>query len=202
MRTKLPHLFYQSNDVVSKSRDLIGKVLYTSIDGNITAGIITESEAYRGREDRACHGKICTPRTQIMYGPWWHAYVYLCYGIHILFNIVTNQAWNADGILIRSIHPIQWINNIQQRIGSIWSEKYLINGPGKVSKAMGIQLSDYGSDLTWDHIWLEDIGLRYTDEQLQIWPRVGIDYAWDDALLPWRFQLLNLDTTSTKLLES
>jgi len=201
MWTKLTHSYYQQTDVVALARDLLGKMLYTKIDNKITAWIITETEAYRGYEDCACHSHIkrCTPRTQVMFEDWGHAYVYLCYGVHIMFNIVTNHTDHADAILIRAIHPIIWMDLIQARIGSVWSDIYFINWPGKVTKAMGITRSDYGIDLTWDRIWLEDVWVIVDHNDVSIWPRVWIDYAWDDALLPRRFQLLNSPTTSAKL---
>lgn len=193
MWNKIPYAYYHTEDVVWLAQDLLGKVLCVQGEQWYCEAIITETEAYSGRNDKACHSNEnkCTPRTRIMYAYGWHAYVYLCYGIHILFNIVTNQQWSADAILIRAVHPITGLDIIQDRIGSVWKETYKINGPGKVSKALGITLEDYGCDLTRDRIWLEDHSIIVHHEDVIIWPRVGIDYAWEDAFLPWRFQLLS-----------
>lgn len=189
MENKLPRSFYMRDNVVVIAKDLIGKVLYTNIDGTITAWIITETEAYRWTWDRACHGRICTPRTQVMFGEWWFTYTYLCYGIHILFNIVTNVAWKSDAILIRAIQPTIGIEKMLERQNKKWVTLNMTTWPGKVTKALWIKISHYGTDLTWDTIWVEEWPEKIVDEDIIIWPRVWVDYAWEDALLPWRFRL-------------
>lgn len=185
----LPRSFYTKDNVVDIARSLIWKVLYTNIDGIITGWIITETEAYRWEWDRACHGRICTPRTQVMFGEWWHVYTYLCYGIHVLFNVVTNIAGKSDAILIRAIEPIEWIEHMLKRLHKTWVTLNMTTWPWKVSKALWITLTHYWADLQWNIIRIEEWPKDISSDELLIWPRVWVDYAWEDALLPWRFRL-------------
>ena len=182
---KLTKDFYERENVVEIARDLIGKVLYTNFEEGVSAGIIVETEAYNGRNDKACHafGKR-TKRTEVMYGPGGTAYVYLCYGIHHLFNIVTNIKGQADAVLIRAIEPLSGIELMESRRNMKRSKTAMTSGPGVVSKALGIGMSHYGVDLSGDSIWLEEENL--SDFQVEARKRVGVDYAEEDALLPWR----------------
>ncbi|MCS7004693.1 MAG: DNA-3-methyladenine glycosylase [Cytophagales bacterium] len=187
----LPRNFYERNDVVLIAQELIGKTLCTlSEEGIFTSGMITETEAYCGATDKACHAYLNkkTKRTQVMFGKGGTAYVYLCYGIHALFNVVTNAEGFADAVLIRSIQPLEGIEIMKQRRKG--AKGYaLTTGPGAVSAALGIKTSDYGTDLTLPkRIWIEDAP-NVPLEELIISPRVGIEYAQEDALLPWRFRL-------------
>src|SRR5687768_4007664 len=101
---KLQRPFYARPEVEIIAQELLGKYLFTQINGVRTGGIITETEAYSGTNDKACHSNNKrTPRTEVMYGPPGHAYVFLIYGMYNLFNIVTNQKGNADAVLIRAI---------------------------------------------------------------------------------------------------
>lgn len=196
---KLPRAFYEREDVVHIARELLGKVLVTHIDGTLTAGKIVETEAYNGRCDRACHAYSAgkTNRTRVMYGPGGFVYVYLCYGIHHLFNIVTNREGLADAVLIRAIEPIEGIEHMLKRRNKTKLERSVSGGPGLVSKALGISLAHYGEDLTENTIWVEDQGVRVTSSEIIASPRVGVDYAGEDALLPWRFRIKNNAFTST-----
>ena len=156
---KLPIAFYRRDNVVSLSRDFLGKVLYSRLDGNVTAGIITETEAYNGISDKASHafGGRRTSRTEIMYAPGGLAYVYLCYGIHSLFNIVTGKKDVPQAILVRAVYPIvgeEAMRLRRRRPGSATAE--LCIGPGTVTQALGIHYSDTGKDLRGDEIWIED----------------------------------------------
>ena len=182
---KLPRSFYQNEDVVQIAKDLLGKVLVTQVDGIITAGKIVETEAYCGRGDKACHanGKR-TPRTEIMYGDGGKAYVYLCYGIHHLFNVVTNVEGQADAVLIRALEPLQGVDVMQERRN--FTKAKLASGPGTLSQAMGIHVSMTGEDLCGDTIW---IVANSVDETIEILAdtRIGVEYAEEDALKPWRF---------------
>lgn len=189
MPTILPSSFFAGNDVTRITHSLLGKVLCTRINGSLTSGIIVEAEAYNGRIDRACHAypNIRTPRTSIIYGKPGMAYVYLCYGIHHLFNIVTNREGLADAILIRAIEPLEGIEEMQLRRKKKVLNPSLTNGPGKLSQALGITTSHYGVDLTGQTIWIEDRGYRYPEESIAASARIGVDYAGEDALLPWRF---------------
>ena len=117
---KLRKSFYERDNVVEIAKDLLGKYLFTNINGELTGGKIVETEAYNGLNDRACHAyQKRTPRTEVMYGEGGKAYVYLCYGIHHLFNIVTNKKGYADAVLIRGLQPVEGINVMKERLSSI-----------------------------------------------------------------------------------
>jgi DNA-3-methyladenine glycosylase len=168
----------------------LGKVLCTNFDGKLTSGIIVETEAY-SQSEKACHafGGKRTPRTEVFYNDGGLSYVYLCYGIHYLFNIITNDADTADAVLVRAIEPIDGVDIMLQRRGMTKMEYRIAAGPGSVSKALGLTKHHNGIDLTEDHIWVEKRGIRYTDDQIIASPRVGVDYAGDDAFLPWRYRV-------------
>jgi DNA-3-methyladenine glycosylase len=186
---KLPVSYYHNPDVVALSRDLIGKYLFTCIDGVITGGYIVETEAYNGVIDRASHayGNRFTPRTKTMYQAGGVAYVYLCYGIHEMFNIVTNVEGNPNAILIRAIQPTEGLEAMQVRRNMPVVKPIITMGPGSVAKALGISRAINAYSLQGDTIWIEDRGLTFPDESVAAVPRVGVDYAGEDALLPYRF---------------
>lgn len=186
MGLKLDATYFQQNDVVSLAKDLIGKRLVSCLGAIRTSGLITETEAYRGWGDKACHAHLQkrTQRTAVMYEPGGVAYVYLCYGIHDLFNIVTNVKDQADAILIRAIQPEEGIATMLNRRAKEKADRSLAAGPGNLSKALGISTKDYGISLEGNLLFLEDIGLKPAVESRK---RIGIDYAEEDALLPWRF---------------
>lgn len=176
-------------DVVKLARELLGKHLYTDLGGRITGGIITETEAYEGVTDRASHawnGRR-TPRTEVMFAGGGVAYIYLCYGIHSLFNIVTNREGVPHAVLIRGIRPTEGIGIMLGRAGKNRLTKDFGSGPGKVSRILGIHYSMSGVPLTGDRIWLEDRGLRFPPQDIVNTTRIGVDYAGPDALLPYRF---------------
>lgn len=181
--------FYLNEDVVEVAQLLIGKVLHTRLDGQHTAGIITETEAYNGIVDKASHayGNRRTARTEVMYKRGGCAYVYLCYGIHSLFNVVTNQSGIPHAVLVRAIRPLEGIPIMEARRRQHASNKRFSSGPGSVSQAMGIHFSHTGLSLTGNKIWIADTGIRYSPSQLKATPRIGVDYAGEDALLPYRF---------------
>lgn len=189
---KLPKDFYLRDDVVQISKDLLGKHLYTCIDGQLTAGIITETEAYAGAIDKASHayGSRRTARTETMFAEGGISYVYLCYGIHSLFNVVTNQKDIPHAVLIRGIKPIEGIETILARRNSNKLKKDLTIGPGKVSLALGINYKRHDNlNLLGRKIWIEDRGIKVKDKEITVGPRVGVGYAGNDALLPYRFQI-------------
>jgi DNA-3-methyladenine glycosylase len=193
---KLPVSFYSRRDVIKIAFELIGKYLYTNIDGIFTGGIITETEAYNGEIDRASHayGGRRTARTEIMYNAPGHAYVYLIYGIHSLFNVVTNQAGIPHAVLIRALYPTEGIEQmIIRRKVKTAKPVELCLGPGTVSQALGIHFSMTGTLLTGDRIWIEDKGLKIPKSKIQIGPRIGVDYAGEDASLPYRFRILHTE---------
>ncbi len=186
---KLPDTYYHSDDVVAISRDLLGKYLFTCVDGVITGGYITETEAYKGIVDRASHafGNRKTPRTQTMFLQGGITYVYLCYGIHEMFNIVTSAEGQPHAILIRAIEPTEGLETMLQRRKMEKLKPNITSGPGSVAKALGISRIINAVSLQSDTIWIEDQGLNFADEAVAAVPRVGVDYAGDDALLPYRF---------------
>jgi DNA-3-methyladenine glycosylase len=199
---KLPLSYYQQDDVVAVAKDLIGKKIVSNIDGKYCSGIITETEAYRGVLDKACHAHLgrFTDRTKIMYENGGVAYVYLCYGIHNLFNIITNTDAQADAILIRAAEPLEGIDHMLQRRGKDKLDKTLTSGPGNFSKAFGLDRSHYGADLTGDLVWIEKLEKsRFRESGIAISKRIGIDYAEEDADLPWRFYLADSKYISKRL---
>ena len=186
---KLPESYYLNSDVVALSRDLIGKYIYSNLDGGLTGGIIVETEAYNGTIDKASHayGNRLTPRTQTMYKQGGIAYVYLCYGIHEMLNIVTSFEGQPHAILIRAIDPTVGLDIMQYRRNMAIIKSNITSGPGSVAKALGVSRNINAISLQSDILWIEDEGLDYTDEEVAAVPRVGVDYAGQDALLPYRF---------------
>ncbi|MDZ7605970.1 MAG: DNA-3-methyladenine glycosylase [Cyclobacteriaceae bacterium] len=186
--TKLDISWYLSDSVEEMARELLGKYLCTNIDGNIVKGMIVETEAYCGRDDKACHtnNNRRTKRNEIMYASGGHAYVYLCYGIHHLFNVVTNREGYADAVLIRALEPVLGMEPMMLRRNMIKPEKRLTSGPGALSQAMGISLKHYGQKLIGDEIWIEK-GQKIHEKQVGVTTRVGVQYAGEDALKLWRF---------------
>ncbi|RIJ36735.1 DNA-3-methyladenine glycosylase [Pontibacter oryzae] len=186
---KLTKSFYTRPDVVQLAQELLGKYVYTCVDGMLTGGMIVETEAYSGENDKACHAHLQrrTQRTEIMYAEGGVAYVYLVYGMHHLFNIITNQQGSADAVLVRAIEPEVGIEEMQLRRNMQQLKPNLTAGPGVLSQALGINKKLYGTDLTGSTIWLEDKNVVLPPESIAAGPRIGIDYAGEDALLPWRF---------------
>ncbi len=173
--------------------ELIGRVIITRFNGIETSGRIVETEAYLGVSDRASHafGGRRTARTETMYLPGGHAYVYLCYGIHHLFNIVTHQKNIPHAILIRAIEPLQGIDYMLERRNKPKTGYALTRGPGSVSQALGIQTHHSGLPLQSAGIIIADDGLKTDSDRIEKGPRIGVDYAGADALLPYRFFLKN-----------
>ena len=186
---KLPDSYYQSSDVVAISKDLLGKYLFTHIDGATTGGYIVETEAYNGIVDKASHayGDRQTPRTKTMYMKGGIAYVYLCYGIHDMFNIVTSAEGQPRAILIRAINPTEGLDMMLHRRNMLAIKPNITMGPGSVAKALGISRNINAVSLQSEAIWIEDRGLVFPEESIASGPRVGVSYAAEDALLPYRF---------------
>jgi len=194
---KLPREFYLRTDVVALAREMLGKLLVTSVNGEVTSGIITETEAYAGAIDRASHafGGKRTHRTETMYMAGGHSYVYLCYGIHSLFNVVTGPQEIPHAVLVRAIEPVDGLEVILGRRKATSWRKDLCNGPGKVCSALGIHFQEHdGLDLLGETVWLENRGPAPLDRQIVAGPRIGVDYAGEDAKLPYRF-VLSADRT-------
>ncbi|MDR3350240.1 MAG: DNA-3-methyladenine glycosylase [Prevotellaceae bacterium] len=188
---KLTTAFYTRPDVVQISKELLGKTLCTRFDGRLAKAIITETEAYAGITDKASHayGGRRTKRTEVMFREGGHAYIYLCYGIYSLFNVVTNVAGIPHAVLIRGAIASGGVGIMLQRTGRGKITGGLLSGPGKLAKAMGLHYSQTGTSLTGATIWIEDAGIVIPPEAITITPRIGIGYAAEDALLPYRFQV-------------
>jgi DNA-3-methyladenine glycosylase len=188
-RPPIPLTFFHNPDVVTLARELIGKSLVTEMEGIRSSGIIVETEAYRGADDRACHAYNYrrTTRTETMFKAGGHAYVYLCYGIHPLFNIVTNLEGEPDAVLIRAVQPtdgIEWMRERRPRVKDL----KLGSGPGCVTKALGIDRTQNAKQLIpSEGIWLEENTLAPIEFSVEARTRIGVDYAGEDAKRLWRF---------------
>jgi DNA-3-methyladenine glycosylase len=190
----IPKDYYIENDTLWLARDLLGKLLFCDSDEyGISAGIITETEAYMGATDRASHayGNRRTKRTEVMFQEGGVSYVYLCYGIHHLFNIVTNRKDIPHAILIRALIPAVGLENISKRLNKTLPLR--LNGPGKLTKALGINTRNNAVNLVGNAIWLEDKNIQIPANLIRTGPRIGVDYAGEDAKLPWRFWLNDPD---------
>ena len=186
---KLPQTFYLRSNVLQVARDLLGKIIVTRFEEGLTSGTITEVEAYVGATDRASHAynHRKTTRTSVMYASGGTAYVYLCYGIHHLFNVVTNQIGIPHAVLIRAVEPLEGIAIMLERRKKIKPAFALTAGPGAAAQALGIKTMHTGCSLLSDTIWLEDCGIKISRSKIVSGPRIGVDYAGDDAKLPYRF---------------
>ncbi|GAB1403967.1 DNA-3-methyladenine glycosylase [Lentimicrobium sp.] len=182
--------FFQQDDVVGISRQLLGKILVSGAQDVYTAGVIVETEAYAGETDKASHafGGRRTARTEIMYHEGGFAYVYLCYGVHALLNVVVNVPGVPHAILIRGAIPFMGKQTIESRIHRQLKFPADCFGPGKITKQHGITTRFNGEDLAGGHrLWLADVSVAPRPKDIIMGPRVGIDYAEEDALLPYRF---------------
>ncbi|WEK36276.1 MAG: DNA-3-methyladenine glycosylase [Candidatus Pseudobacter hemicellulosilyticus] len=186
---KLDQSFYNRADVVKIAKEMLGKILVSHFDGVLTAGRIVETEAYEGVTDRASHawnGRR-TNRTEIMYGAAGTAYVYLCYGIHQLFNVVTNRTDVPHAVLVRALEPLEGIDQMLLRTGKPRLDHTLTRGPGNVARALGIHTRHTGFDLQGDTLYLADDGFVLKKTQWLATPRIGVDYAGEHAAWPYRF---------------
>lgn len=197
---KLPLSFYQRSDVLQIARELLGKIIVTRWKGITSSARIVECEAYNGIIDKASHaaGGRRTARTEIMYKEGGRAYVYLCYGIHQMFNVVTNDKDIPHAILIRGAEPIEGINEMLKRTGKKKADHTLTRGPGNVAKALGISTIHTGYSLRSKELFLADDGFSYSKKEIAASPRIGVAYAGDDALLPYRFFVKNNPYVSGK----
>lgn len=195
----IPVLEYLNDPFVIAREVLLGATLYSYIDGQLTGGKIVELELYLGDCDRACHAypNKKTARNSVMFDVGGHAYVYFVYGMHNMFNVVISDAGKANAILIRALEPIAGIETMQVR-RKINKITELCNGPAKLTKALGITTKFNGADLTnGKNIWIEP----HTEKIPSIitGKRIGIDYAGDDADLPWRFAIKDNKFISKKI---
>lgn len=181
--------FYTRDDVLEVARDLLGKVLCSAVDDRLTAAIITETEAYVGTDDRASHayGGRRTSRTEPMFAEGGTAYVYLCYGIHHLFNVVTGRRDEPNAVLVRAGIPLAGIDDMLERRGKARVDKTLLAGPGSLARALGIRTEFSGTRLFGERLWIEDRAIRVPRDAVETGSRIGVDYAGEDAARPYRF---------------
>lgn len=186
---KMPPSFYERQDVVAITKDLLGKLLVTNFGEKLTAGRIVEAEAYNGPFDKAAHSynNRRTKRTEVMYAKGGVAYIYLIYGIHQMFNIVTNLEGVPNAILIRGVEPVLGIDIMLERSGKTAAGVELTRGPGNVGKALGFHTSQTGMSLTGDELFVADDGVSYIESEIMATTRIGVAYAEEDAFLPYRF---------------
>lgn len=195
---RLSREFYLRQDVVQVARDLLGKVLVTEFGGLRTAGLITETEAYRAPDDRACHayGNRRTPRTEVMFWEGGHAYIYLCYGMHHLFNVVTGPDGMAHAVLVRAIEPLEGVDMMVARRYPTQTSlpkirPALTTGPGALAQALGLHSSQTGQSLLASDtpVWIEDRGVFVPETRIASGLRIGVESAGESAVWPWRFWL-------------
>ena len=186
---KLPVEFYDREDVVQIARDLLGKIIITKFDGVSTSGKITETEAYIGLTDKASHsfGGKRTLRNENMYAAAGTTYVYICYGMHHLFNVVSNAKNIPDAVLIRAIEPLSGIEIMLERTGKLKPDSTLTKGPGNAAKALGISKNHSGINLLKDEIYIADDGLIIEQSLIGTSSRIGVESSGDAALKPYRF---------------
>lgn len=188
---RLTQEFYLQGDVLDISKNLLGTKLCSTIGGVYTSGIIVETEAYRGSDDKACHayGGNKSPRSLTMYKKGGISYVYICYGIHPLFNIVSGREGEAEVVLIRAIEPLDGIEEMKLRRGQT-NIKNLCNGPGKLTKALGISKTENECSLLNKEslIWIEEC-TDPKDILIVSGPRVGLSTAEECMNWPWRFRI-------------
>lgn len=189
MKKLKPH-FFQNDDTLAIAKNLLGKFLVSNVDNKLTSGMIIETEAYLGEVDRASHafeGRR-SKRTEILYLEGGHLYVYLCYGIHALLNIVTQKENEPHGILIRALKPVDGIETMIERRHMNKLSPKLTSGPGSLTQALGVTTKLTGEPLG-KTIWVEDRGIQINPDQIIASPRIGVAYAKEHALLPYRFRI-------------
>jgi DNA-3-methyladenine glycosylase len=193
---KLGMRFYDRDDVIAIAKDLIGKIIVTNFDGIITSGRIVETEAYVAIIDRASHsfGGKRTARNEHMYAQPATSYVYICYGMHHLFNVVTNKKNVPDAVLIRAVEPLEGIQAMLKRTGKKKLDNTLTKGPGNAGKALGISKSHSGVNLLSDELFVSNDPVAgyvpIKEEEIGSSGRIGVEGAGIEAtLLPYRFYL-------------
>jgi len=184
----LPLSFYLRTDVVKIAKELLGKILVTNWNNEFTSGRIVETEAYAGESDKASHAfKGRTARTEVMFGEGGTAYVYLCYGIHQMFNIVTGKKGIPHAVLIRAVEPLAGIDNMLKRMDRKKLDESITRGPGNVGKSFGFHTSQCGISLFSDELYIADDGFKIPRSKIGASPRVGVDYAGEHAAWHYRF---------------
>lgn len=197
--------FYQRQDTLEIAKELLGKKISTRLNGVETSGIITETEAYLGVEDRACHafGGRRTSRTEVMYQKGGVAYIYLCYGIHSLFNVVTHEKGVPHAVLVRAIFPVSGTREMQiRRNGKPMDVIKMADGPGKVSSCLGFTPELTGEKLNGKKIGIYNVNFSFPDSVINVGQRIGVEYAGKDAKLPYRFWVNHKEINSRNFLSS
>ncbi len=190
---KLAREFYTRADTLQIAQDLLGKILVVpTATGERVSGMIAETEAYCGVEDKAAHsyGNRRTKRTETMFAVGGTVYIFFIYGMYFQFNVVVGTMGTPHAVLIRAVAPLEGIEIMRERRGSQTKDTNLTSGPGKLCIALGIDKSFNDEDLLGRRIWLED-GASITPDEISCGRRVGIDYAEEYAEKPWRFWLKN-----------
>ncbi len=185
---KLAREFYTRTDTLQIARDLLGKTLVVPTErGERVSGIIVETEAYCGVEDKAAHsyGNRRTKRTETMFAEGGTVYIFFIYGMYFQFNVVAGEIGVPHAILIRAVEPIEGIDLMRERRGAM-KDANLTSGPGKLCIALGIDKTFNNQDLLGEQIWLET-GREFTPDEIACGKRIGIDYAEEYAEKPWRF---------------
>jgi len=182
-----PDKFMNPNPVYL-AKDLVGQFLISEKGGVQTGGRIVETEAYKAPEDKACHAHLnrFTKRTSVMFAKGGRSYVYLCYGIHHLFNIVTGPKGAAHAILIRAIEPLWGLDHQAERRAGL-SKKQWTSGPGKLTKALGISRDDNNEALNTQNAKIYICDNPKRPGKVLAAPRIGIGYAEECTSWPWRF---------------
>jgi DNA-3-methyladenine glycosylase len=181
------------------ARELLGKHLYTNIDGVITAGRVVETEAYRHEGDNSLTMHLQRKRNQAqgLHVPGGQAYIYTVYNRYALFNIATHDADHPDAVLIRAVEPTIGIPEMLARRGLPAAKRALTAGPGVMSQALGITPALTGLAVTGEVLWFEDHGETVADADVVASARVGLEYAGLEAAgLPWRFRVRGNSWTS------
>jgi DNA-3-methyladenine glycosylase len=186
---KLDRSFYSRKNVLQIARDLLGKILVTQLNGIRSSGRIVETEAYAGIDDRASHafGGKRTARSEHLYGDPGTVYVYICYGMHHLFNVITNKKDIPHGVLIRALEPMEGVEEMLNRSGKLTADYTLTKGPGNLSRAMGMNKNHSGGNVFSEEIFIADDGMRYKKNEIVTTKRIGVDGAGKDANLLYRF---------------
>jgi len=186
-REPLPRAFYE-RDAVRLARALLGRTLVHETREGTVAARIVEVEAYRGPADRAAHsyGGRRTPRNEVMWGPAGHAYVYFVYGMHWCLNAVAAKPGAPEAVLFRAAEPLEGKDLARRRRGRDVSDEGLLRGPANLCRALGVGRAQNGADLTSGGLVIL-AGDEVPPRCIRASPRIGVDYAGDDALMPWRF---------------
>ena len=190
----LPREFFLE-DTQTVARNLLGRCLVHETPGGRLVCRICETEAYTGQSDKACHAHKGDPkgRTRVMYGEGGRAYLFLIYGMYWCFNVVTRQEGEPEAVLIRAAEPAEGFEGLPPKKAA-----RLLAGPGKLCRAMGLDGSCYGLPLTTGRTLWIGAGTPPKPEEIAATPRINVDYAGEDSLLPYRFVIRDSPSLSRK----